>query len=318
MNVSAEDLLPPLTDPQHWSVTTRWENDRFGGTDQFYTNGASISAIRTGESWVDAIANQLPWASGHHSIGYDFGQLMFTPVDKSLTVPDPNDRPYAGVLYIGISLHIDKGDSYRRLQFTTGMVGPASLAEQTQDQVHHWVASDLSQGWDYQIKDELILNLLYEQRWKYRLLGERMGFSLEALPTINFMLGNLLTQAQAGVELRAGYHIPDDYGATLIRTMGHLPPARRSTLIKKQSRIGIFGYAGMHGSLVLHNLTLSGNTWKNSARVDKEWFVPSAETGIGILIDPLSVTFSYVVLGREFKGQLENSVFGAFTVTCQF
>ncbi len=41
---------------QQWSISVRWENDTFGGTDHFYTDGASLSVIHTGGGWLDSVA----------------------------------------------------------------------------------------------------------------------------------------------------------------------------------------------------------------------------------------------------------------------
>jgi lipid A 3-O-deacylase len=196
-NTSARSLT--TGEPRRWSLTARWENDTFGDTDRFYTDGASLSLIHTGGGWLDPVANLLPWSSGRRCVGYDVGQIMVTPGDKLLSVPDPNDRPYAGILYAGISLHIDHGHSYHGWKFITGVVGPWSLAEVTQKQVHRWVDSGQPQGWDYQLHNEPIFNFVYEHRRKYRLLGGISGLAVEALPTGTVMLGNVLTQGSSPV-----------------------------------------------------------------------------------------------------------------------
>jgi len=85
----------------------------------------------------------------------------------------------------------------------------------------------LPQGWSYQLKNEPVLNLAYEYRRRFQFAGHRGSWSVEALPLGGGMLGNVLTQGQIGGLLRFGYHIPDDFGPTLARGMGHMPPPRR-------------------------------------------------------------------------------------------
>lgn len=303
---------------QQWSISVRWENDTFGGTDRFYTDGASLSVIHTGGGWLDSVADWLPWGEGRRSVGYDFGQIIVTSGDKLMPIPDPNDRPYAGITFVGVSLHIERDRTYHGMKLMTGVVGPWSLAEQTQKEVHRWVGVDLPQGWDYQLHNEPVFNLVYEHRRKYRLLGEGKGFSMEALPTGTLMLGNVLTQAQVGGQLRFGFHLPDDFGVTLMRGMGHLPPPRRQEDGSPWSEVGGFLYGGVHGNLVLRNITLDGNTWKDSRSVDKEWLVPAAEVGVAATTRRVVMAFSYVFFGREFEGQVNNSEFGAFTFGYRF
>ncbi len=174
---------PQASATREWTASVRWENDVFGGTDRFYTNGVSVAVTHTGRSWMDPVADWLPWGRGRRTVGYDVGQGMVTPADKTRPVPDPNDRPYVGFLGVGLSLHVDRSNAYHGLRFVTGVVGPSSLAEETQRGVHRLVGIDEPQGWDYQFTNEPVLNLTYEYRHKFRLAGRRDRWSVEALPT---------------------------------------------------------------------------------------------------------------------------------------
>jgi lipid A 3-O-deacylase len=308
-------------DPHPWSLTLRYENDIFGGTDRFYTDGVSVSLLQAEARWVDGFANCLPWGmgTGRRSVGYDFGQMMITPGDKSLVIPDPRDRPYAGILFAGITLHIENANRYHGLKFFTGVVGPWSLAGETQREIHRWVNSEQSLGWDSQIHNEPIVNFVYEHRRRYTLLGQPRSWSAEALPTATAMLGNVFTQAQIGGQLRWGYNLPDNFGSTLLRGMGHLPSPRPDPDPNSRSpTFGIFLHGGVHGSLVLHNITLDGNTWKDSPSVEKNYLVPSAQVGGGISAARVLLDFSYIFRGREFERQDGSTEFGAFTVTYRF
>ena len=312
------DLASTTVEPYPWSLSVRYENDIFGGTDRFYTDGVSISLIHSGPEWLEKLADRLPWSPARHSLGFDFGQLMVTPADKSLVVPDPKDRPYAGILFVGVALHVNANNRYHGFKFVTGVVGPWSLAGETQREVHRWVGSEQALGWDSQLHNEPLLNLVYEHRRKYSLLGSSRGWSAEAIPTVTAMAGNLLTQAQIGGQLRVGWNLPNDVGVTLMRGMGHLPPPIPTPLTEAPVRLGVLAYGGLHGNLVLHNLTLDGNTWTDSPSVEKNLLVPAGELGFGVVTPRILAAFSYVIFGREFKDQVSNSKFGALTVTYRF
>jgi lipid A 3-O-deacylase len=304
-------------EPRQWSLAIRWENDTFNGTDRFYTNGVSLWLAHTGKSWLDAVADRLPWGSGRRTVAYEAVHLMMTPADTSRRIPDRHDRPYAGILYMGLSLHVEDEDRYHGLKLVGGMVGPWSEAEEVQREVHRQVGSGRPRGWDYQLHNEPVLDLVYEHRRKYRLWDGSWGLGIEALPVGSLMLGNLLTQAQIGGQLRVGYSLPADFGTTLMRGMDYLPSPRPAAGCSRP-RWGVFVYGGANANLVLHDISLDGNTWKHSRRVDREWLVPAAETGLVVVTARLSAAFSYVVWGREFRGQPENSAFGAFTVSYRF
>jgi hypothetical protein len=315
---SSEDSGTWATPKREWAVSIRWENDTFGGTDRFYTDGIALAVSHTGPSWLDPLANWLPWGEGRRTVLYDVAQGMFTPDDKELRPPDPEDRPYAGILAFGLTLHVEKDHSYHGLKFVTGVVGPWSLAEETQDAVHGCIGSDESKGWDYQLENEPIFNLAYEYRHKVHLAGRREKWSLHAFPLAGGWLGNMLVQGQAGGILRFGYNAPDDYGPTLVRGMGHMPPPRRAAPRPSKSDWGFSVYGGSVANLVLRDITLDGNTFEDGPSVDKELFVPMAGVGLSVGNRRFQASFAYIFWGREFEGQDENSKFGSLTVSYFF
>ncbi|MHB9007961.1 MAG: lipid A deacylase LpxR family protein [Limisphaerales bacterium] len=314
----ADPACAELPELRQWSLAARWENDLFGNTDRYYTEGASLTLLHTGAGWLGRVADAWPWGAGRRCVGYDLWQIMITSGDKLMPIPDPEDRPYAGILYAGLALHVDQGKRYHGLKFITGVAGPWALAGEAQREVHRWIQTDLPQGWDYQLHNEPLFNLIYEHRRKYRMAGETSGFAVEALPAVNVMLGNLLTQGQIGGQIRFGFNLPDDFGSSLMRGMGHLPPPRPAADPHRQPPLGVYFFGGLQGNLVLHNLTLDGNTWKDSPSVDRELLVPAAEVGLSLASRRFTMTFSYVFFGDEFQGQRLNSEFGACTVTYRF
>jgi hypothetical protein len=310
-----------LTDGKRdWSVSVRWENDKFGGTDRFYTDGISISLAHTGPSWMDPLANWLPWGHGRRTVGYDITQIMITPEDTLSDVPDPDDRPYAGMLTFGLALHVEQSNNYHGLKFIAGVIGPWSLAGKTQREVHRCLDVELPQGWDYQLENEPILNLTYEYRHKFRLAGQSDGWSVEALPIAGASLGmgNACTQSQIGGLVRFGRRMPDDFGATLVRGMGHLPPPRGTGKLNGSSDWGFSIYGGGLAHLVFWDITLDGNTFEDSPDVDKNFFVPAGSVGASVGNRRCLTSFMYVFWGKEFEDQDDFTRFGSVTFSYFF
>ena len=159
----------------------RIDNDLFTGTDREYTSGVQVGATSaTVESFDDAeSAPGLRWA--HDKLrrlqpkGFDennatwtIGQRMYTPEDWRLEQPDPRDRPYAGLLFAGLTYNGRDRDSMRSTSLDIGIVGPSALAEQTQELVHDAVGADRFLGWDHQLNDEPVFRILHERfrRWR--------------------------------------------------------------------------------------------------------------------------------------------------------
>jgi hypothetical protein len=304
------------TPVRSWAASLRWENDAYGDSDSSYTNGIGIALAHTGPSWADVPFDWLPWGGGRRTVTYALSQAMFTPEDTDRVTPDPKDRPYAGTLTFGIGLHADQPNRYDGLRLLVGVAGPWAGAGETQRRFHRIIGNAVPQGWDSQLHNEPILNLAYEHRRRYRLLGAAEGWGVEVIPVAGAQLGNLLTQGHLGGHIRLGHKIPQDFGTTFLRGMSELPPPRRSLSDDTSAweALGFYLHAGIGANLVLHDLTLDGNTFKDSASVDSKLLVPMAGGGVGIGNRRFLATFSYVFVGKEFRGQQKAAEFGALTV----
>jgi len=303
-----------LTDKRLWSFGIRWENDTIANHDRFYTNGAALWLSHTGESWADPVMDWLPWGQGRRTVTYSLSQAIFTPEDTEREVPDPTDRPYAGVLTFGLGLHVDRDNRYHGFKLILGVVGPWAGAGEVQREVHRLIHSTIPQGWDSQVHNEPVVNLAYEHRRKYRVLGRADGWAVEAIPVVGFMAGNLLTQAQVGAQVRLGYKIPDDFGSSQLRGMNELPPPRPTRTGSSGSWLSTLGFyvqGGIAGNLVLQDITLDGNTFKDSPSVDKEWLVPVAGLSLGVGNRRFLAVFTYVFQGDTFKGHASAAQYGS-------
>jgi hypothetical protein len=296
-----------------WSLTLRTENDLPANSDRYYTNGFSLSYARcTGEDavlWPRVL--RLPGLDrpGLLAAGFDFGQIMVTPADTSRAVPDPGDRPYAGLLFVGATWQRLADDHYAALKLITGIVGPASLAEQTQKAVHRAIGVAQPQGWDHQLRTEPILNAVYERRHRVTAWGDLHGWGGDSLMVGGVMLGNVLTQGYAQVQLRAGWRTPHDFGTSLIRGIGALPPARDAV------PWGAHLFAGLGGFAVARNLSLDGNSFRSGPGVGHRPFVPVGETGMVIRGRGWQLVTSWVAWGREFDAQPRHAEFGTVALT---
>ena len=299
-------------------MAIRFENDIFGKTDQFYTNGFSISWARAGrppmparQFWRIFQANRI--FHGLESYSFEVGQMIATPSDTNLLPPDPEDHPYAGILYAATGLQFQTRSRMDIVKLMIGIVGPWSLAEETQRSFHDLFGNETPVGWDYQLENELMLNFVYERRQRFTLFSIPHGMASDFIAVGGGMIGNMLTQIQGGFTLRLGYHLPDDFGNSLIRGAGNIPPTCQCWMDTRQAakRFGIHLYGGVNGHAVARNIFLDGNTFKESPRVDRNPFFGGVEFGAAIVMRRLKVSFTYVIWSKEFENQLGPSRFGA-------
>lgn len=313
---SDEGASRALPEKTLWSLALLWENDSLALTDRFYTNGIGLALTQTGKNWLDPLADRLPWGYGRRTVGYSLSQYMFTPADTTRRIPDPDDRPYAGVLSFDLSLQVEHGDTYHGVKGMIGVIGPSSGAGRMQMEVHRLLDRRQPEGWSTQLKDEPLLNVFYEYRRTFILAGEKGGWDLECLPVVGGSLGNFRTQGLGGGIFRIGYAVPQDFGPGILRGMGTLPPPRRKE--GSEPGWGFSIYVGAVINLVLRDITLDGNTFSDSPRVEKYYWVPAGAAGIGIHHRSFRFTFSYVFLGKEFKGQKDISRYGAMSLIIYF
>lgn len=295
------------------------ENDLFYGNDRHYTNGVRLVWVPGPDTstpeWAIKLARLVPWfpEQGEIRHGYAFGQSMFVPSDITVANPPLDDRPYAGWLYGSIGLGVELGEQLDQFSVSLGIVGPSSLAEQTQKFIHDVVGADEPQGWDSQLGDELGINLAYQRSWRRFATTTFLGNQLDLTPHVGAALGNVFTYVNAGVTLRYGKQLPSDYGPPRIQ-----PGLSGSADFAPVSGFGWYLFAGIEGRAVAHNIFLDGNTFHDSRSVDKKPLVGDLQ--FGFVLDWSDIRFSYthVLRSREFQTQENDDNFGAFSVSVKF
>ena len=330
--LAAETASGPSAKSHRGSLTFYTENDKyFAGTDQAYTNGFKLSYLSgdlrslTGDEtfaparwFARGLGSLVP--EGHvYKAGFSLGQNLYTPVDTQTTAYQPNDRPYAAWLYGGVALHVlypdslgGRADRLDVFEINAGVVGPSALGEETQNTVHDIINVAHANGWDNQIHDEPGVNLVYERKYRFSTEGAREGWGADFIPHAGFSLGNVFTYANAGAELRAGWRLPADFGSNLTRPSGDSNPD------DKRPRCGVFLFGAFDGRAVARDITLDGNTFKDSPDVDKEPFVGDFYAGVGISTPYLQLRYAEVFRTKEFKGQDDSQVYGSLSATILF
>jgi hypothetical protein len=305
----------PLAKPTQNAFSVREENDAIGGGDENYTNGISMALTQKRIGLLGGVWDLGGNAEGERFATYELTQLMFTPHNIRLSNPDPNDHPYAGLLYLGFTTHLQREKSLHSLKLIAGLAGPDAFAEDVQKWVHKIEGYSRPQGWAYQIKNEPVVNLIYEYRYKYALTPRDASLGIELIPMGGAFLGNYLIQAESDVQCRIGYHLPDDFGTTVLRGSGYLPFPQDD---KAHHAWGIYAFAGGGANLVARNLVLDGNSFTNSRSVDKRLFLPAAECGASLWTRRFQATFSYVMWGKEYYGQPAREDYVSGLLSCYF
>jgi len=304
----------------------QWENDKIANTDRHYTNGFRFSWVSEEKSsdpeWARELLDRLyPFAalkSGR--VGAAFGQSMFTPEDTATTALVPDDRPYAGWLYGGISVHAETTKTFDgnalgtldTVELDFGIVGPYALGRQVQNGVHELINVAKSSGWSNQLDNEPGLMLIGERRWRTAPVSV-MGLDLDAIPHIGGSIGNVMTFAGAGAMVRLGQTLDIDFGPPLIR-----PSLSGLAAVNNKTDFAWYLFAGAQGRAVARDIFLDGNTFSNSHSVDKKTFVADFQAGAAVVYQGVRLAVTQVYRTREFDGQAEADRFGALSLSVRF
>ncbi|MES2104736.1 MAG: lipid A deacylase LpxR family protein, partial [Pseudomonadota bacterium] len=259
----------------------------FTGTDRDYTSGVKLSWVSANlRSYTEAAC--LPqWVKGLNSLFTgvhpgDFtsrnmvvtlGQAMYTPQDRLRRDVIPNDRPYAGWLYLGLGYNARKSvqppknrltdkldvelERMDTVEVNIGMVGPAALAKQTQDFIHDLRGIGRFYGWDNQLHNELGLQLVAERKFKLSKPGPDSYLHWDAISHYGVSVGNVRTYVNAGIELRFGTGLPDDFGSAPIRPGGDSNAPIEGDGSRYAST-GVHTFLALDGRLVARDIFLDG------------------------------------------------------------
>jgi lipid A 3-O-deacylase len=306
-------------------ISIQFENDFFGGgTDRHFTHGTRIECLTKPLQWIARGADKLPWFStdkGRNELGeaftgrgvFSLGQSIFTPENTAAAQIIPEERPYAGWLYVGFGIVANQGARrYDKLELEIGMVGPYSFAEEVQTFWHSLFGLDVPQGWDNQLKSEPGAVLYYEQarRYERRVI---VGLEADVIPHFGGSLGNVFTHAAAGVVFRLGSKLDDDFGPPRIR-----PSLPGGVFFRPGKGFNWYVFTGLEGRAVLRNIFLDGNTFTDSPSVDKNIFVGDVQAGVVMQWNRFRVSYTQIFRTKEFKGQDRGDIFGSLSFSYHF
>ncbi len=308
------------------TFTVYWENDSFAGTDRDYTNGVKFTWSTPFDrldnsslpAWSFPFFKQLPFVGdvdGTHAVSFSLGQDMYTPAATWLEELVRDDRPYAGYLYGAVGFHTRHANRKDSWELRFGVVGPSSLAEETQNFVHDLLSTDRAKGWDHQLKDEPALDFICESQWQSwsAPLGRRLQVDL--IPHLGGRIGTVNVYLNTGAEIRLGWDLPNDFGSCPIRAGCETNSAFQEGSPKK-SRFHFFVSAD--GKAVAHDIFLDGNLYHDSHSVDKEILVGELMGGFVWQFESMKWTYSYIYRSKQFEEQDENQTFGSLSLAWSF
>jgi len=345
---------------QPWTLTAYFENDLFNNTDESYTNGVRLSWISPDVSSYEddkrlpkvirkvndrlrffhdmnlrncADKEENSTSCLQRNLVISIGQLMFTPEDYEARELIEDDRPYAGSLYMTFGYHIRDDTQLDTIEVSLGVVGPASLAKETQDAIHKLRGIPRFQGWDNQLRNEPVFQMLYEHKNRFDLGqivvpwgGPNWYPRHDFITHIGANLGNALIYANAGFEYRLGLGLPDDFGSAALRPGGdNSAPGRRDSrtganggFVPTRKDTSLHLFASFDGRLVGRDIFLDGNTFRDSHSVSKKRAVGDISLGIGLIYHRWKASLAQVWRSKEFDDQNDPHEFVSISLSYSY
>jgi hypothetical protein len=180
--------------------------------DQEYTSGVHVT-VDGGDApwWARRYLSALPCTTKTlqcRTSSVEIGQDIYSPATSvNDPVPAPGSRLNAGWLYVDQAARLLRTDRADALTITAGVTGPPSLARETQHIAHDLAPSfNRPTDWSRQIPFEPGVDVGYEQQRRV-VDVERGSLGFDVVPRAAASLGNVATNAELGVETRAGWHL---------------------------------------------------------------------------------------------------------------
>lgn len=310
----------PTQETVHFAT---YENDSFFDTDRFYTNGVQLSTKRSRDQRGNFARALTERACGWFGCAdstlltsqTNYGQLMYTPSNITIAAPQPEDRPWAGLLYVEHSYAL-LSPGHRTLTMLSaqvGVTGPASMAEEAQKLIHKIIDRPRPAGWQNQIGGSLAVMASVERRTAL----DGLSFGLPGDVHLNtagywrLAAGNTMTYAAGGLAVVIGKDLP---------AVSPPPPGIGNKLAKQSfgtttcmlKWLQCTAFGAVETRLMGRNIFLDGRVFRDDPSVKRRKFV--TDLIVGTRIDfpdtrtashgPWFIQFKVTRRSREFRSSI--------------
>lgn len=284
------------------------DNDSYlgQGSDRYYTNGLFFNFRRA--------LDQQKLKEGMEKKTYEIsiGQKMFNPYSGDAPDPALQDRPFAGYLYAeGAMNWFYSNESILRTSVQVGTTGKNSLGEAGQKLLHRTLGFYQIEGWDYQIKNELTLNLSAQYtKLLTRVADNALEFSFEGYAN----LGTTFDGAGAGILLRTGSLNQLFNSSYYHATVGN--NAKTKARVKRE----FYLYAKPQLNVVAYDATIEGSLFNNNSPVtfDQKPIVFAQQVGVNYSSQRFTIDCSAIFKTKEIKSTAIAHQWGSVSMYYRF
>jgi len=265
------------------SFRLQYDNDLFAAQDRNYTQGVQLELVLPAfrKNPVNCLfLRPKNWTA---QAGLSLALEQYTPKKIGSSVIQLGDRPYAAVLALqSFRIAIDTAHAAQLGQsLQLGILGPAAFGGEVQTAIHRATNNVLPLGWQYQIRNSLVLN--YRMRYEKQLF--QLGSYIGAQAHADLQLGTVHTRLGVGTSLQIGW-MDSQYSTR-----------------NKKVQCYFFAQAIVH--VVAYDATLQGGWFTQNpytiAAGDIERFTGLLNCGVVFKTKRFYFEYSMSALSREFS-----------------
>ncbi len=264
-----------------------YDNDYFTKTDEYYSQGITLEYVHP--AIKKFLLTKLLWTPFKTlpQYGVTFNLFGYTPTSILSDSILYGDRPFNA--NISLKTFLTQVDDVHQQQITTafsiGVMGPWALGYEIQYNIHRWLKNPLPHGWQYQTKNDIIIN--YQLNYEKQLLSAGNYFLLNT--TAEARLGTLNNKLNGGINFMAG-RFNKRYQPV------NSEKRKAEFYLYGQGRVNFIGYdASLQGGLFSRNepYTIAGS---DVTRVTFQ-----ADAGIIVNFKKIYLSYTQSILTKEFR-----------------
>lgn len=278
----------------------------FYGQDRYYTNGLFI--------YFRHATDQQKLGEKLEKLTYEIsaGQKMYNPVSGFRPDPATQDRPFAGYLYAGGNVNLFyKSEKIIKAGLEAGTIGPNALGKEAQELLHDIVGFYTIDGWQYQIKNELAVNLSAQYtQLLHRSSKKDVDFSFEGYANA----GTTFSGAGIGILFRAGninQLFNSGYTNSVISNN-----SKTEKLVKREA----FFYAKPQLNVIAYDATIQGSMFNDDSPVTfkSKPIVFAQQVGFNYSSPRFTFDFGLLFKSKEIKSTAKAHQYGTIAMFYRF
>lgn len=180
-----------------------YDNDYFTKTDYYYSQGITVEYANPGIKKFFLSRLLLNHAAANGVYGVTYNLFGYTPTSIQSDSILHGDRPYASAMSLKLFNKVTNSVKQQQISsaLQVGVIGPLGQGENIQTGIHRLIKDELPQGWQYQVRNDIILN--YQVNGEKRLLGNGTNFLTNAVGEVR--AGTLQNRLSGGVNFMVGF-----------------------------------------------------------------------------------------------------------------